>query len=69
MGNIAKGLTALETVFTFINAITKIIGFNEQTWFEIIFPFIGFIVCMTILVEAKRYLKEEKEVEEYFEYY
>lgn len=69
MGNIAKGLTALETVFTFINAIAKIIGFNEQTWFEIIFPFIGFMVCMTILVEAKRYLKEEEEVEEYFEYY
>lgn len=69
MGNIAKGLTALETVFTFINAIAKIIGFNEQTWFEIIFPFVGFMVCMTILVEAKKYLKEEKEVEEYFEYY
>ena len=69
MGNIAKGLTVLETMFTFINAIAKIIGFNEQTWFEIIFPFVGFMVCMTILVEAKRYLKEEEEVEEYFEYY
>ena len=69
MGNIAKGLTVFETVLTFINAIAKIIGFNEQTWLEIIFPFVGFIVYMTILVEAKKYLKEKEEVEEYFEYY
>lgn len=69
MGNIAKGLTTFEIALTFINTIAKIIGFNEQTWLEIIFPFIGFIVCMTILVEAKRYLKEEEEVEKYFEYY
>ena len=69
MGNIAKGLTIFETALTFINAIAKIIGFNEQAWFEIIFPFVGFMVCMTILVEAKKYLKEEEEVEEYFEYY
>lgn len=69
MGNIAKGLTVFEIVLTFINAITKIIGFNEQTWLEIIFPFVGFIVCMTILVKAKKYLKEKEEVEEYFGYY
>ena len=69
MRNIAKGLTVFETVLTFINTIAKIIGFNEQTWLEIIFPFVGFIVCMTILVEAKKYLKEKEEVEEYFEYY
>ena len=69
MGNIAKGLTVFETILTFINAIAKIIGFNEQAWVEIIFPFAGFIVCMTILVEAKKYVKEKEEVEEYFEYY
>lgn len=69
MGNIAKGLTVFDTALTFINAIAKIIGFNDQSWFEIIFPFVGFIVCMTILVEAKKCLKEKKEVEEYFEYY
>ena len=69
MGNIAKGLTVFEIVLTFINAIAKIIGFNEQTWLEIIFHFVGFMVCMTILVEAKKYLKEKEEVEEYFEYY
>lgn len=69
MGNIAKGLTVFETVLTFINTIAKIIGFNEQTWLEIIFHFVGFIVCMAILVEAKKYLKEKEEIEEYFEYY
>lgn len=69
MGNIAKGLTVFETVLTFINTVAKIIGFNEQTWLGIIFPFVVFMVCMTIIVEAKKYLKEEKEVEEYFEYY
>lgn len=69
MGNIAKGLTVFETSLTFINAIAKIIGFNEQAWLEIIFPFVGFMVCITILVKAKKYLKEEEEVEEYFEYY
>lgn len=69
MGNIAKGLTVFETALTFINTIAKIIGFNDQSWFEIILPFVGFIVCMTILVEAKKYLKEKEEVEEYFEYY
>lgn len=67
MGNIAKGLTFFEIALTFINAIAKIIGFNEHTWFEIIFPFVGFIVCMTIFVGVERYLKEEEEVEEYFE--
>ena len=69
MGNIAKGLTVFETALTCINAIAKIIGFNEQAWLEIIFPFVGFMVCITILVKAKKYLKEEEEVEEYFEYY
>ena len=69
MGNIAKGLTVFETALTFITAIAKIIGFNEQAWLEIIFPFVGFMVCMTILVEAKKYVKEKEEVEEYFEYY
>ena len=69
MGNIARGLTVLEIMFTFIDAIAKIVGFNEQAWLEIIFPFVGFMVCMTILVEAKKYLKEKEEVEEYFEYY
>lgn len=69
MGNIAKGLTVFEIALTFINTIAKIIGFNGQTWVEIIFPFVGFMICMTILVEAKKYLKEEEEVEKYFEYY
>lgn len=69
MGNVAKGLTIFDTALTFINTIAKIIGFNDQSWFEIIFPFIGFIVCMVILTEAKKYLKEKEEVEEYFEYY
>ena len=69
MGNIAKGLTIFETVLTFVNTIAKIIGFNEQTWLEIIFPFVGFIIYMAIIVEAKKYLKEKEEVEEYFEYY
>ena len=69
MGNIAKGLIVFETELTFINAIAKIIGFNEQTWLEIIFPFVGFMVCMSILVETKKYVKEKEEVEEYFEYY
>lgn len=69
MGNFSKGLTVFETALTFINAIAKIIGFNEQNWFEIVFPFVGFIVCMAILTEAKKYLKEKEEVKEYFEYY
>ena len=69
MGNVAKGLTVFESTLTFINAIAKIIGFNNQSWFEIIFPFVGFIVCMVILTEAKKYLKQREEVEEYFEYY
>ncbi len=69
MGNISKGLTAFETALTFINAAAKLIGLNEQPWAEIIIPFAGFIVCMVILTEAKKYLKEKEEVEEYFEYY
>lgn len=69
MGNIAKGLTVFETALTFTNAIAKIIGFNDQSWLEIIFPFVGFIICMVVLAEAKKYLKEKEEVEEYFEYY
>lgn len=69
MGNIAKGLTVFETALTFTNAIAKIIGFNDQSWLEIIFPFVGFIICMVVLAEAKKYLREKEEVEEYFEYY
>lgn len=69
MGNIAKGLTIFDTALTFVNSVAKIIGFNDQSWLEIIFPFIGFIACMVILVETKKSLKEKEEVEEYFEYY
>lgn len=69
MENIFKGLTIFNTALTFINSVTKIIGFNEQSWFEIIAAFISFIVCKVILTEAKKYLKEKEEVEEYFECY
>ena len=68
MGNIAKGSTIFETALAFINTITKIMGFNEQSWLEIIFPFIGFFVCLMIFIEVKKVLKEKEEVEDYFNF-
>lgn len=66
MSNLLKGITVFEAALTTINAFAKIIGMNDQSWLSIAVPFIGVIVCVTVLTECKRYLKEHEEVEEYF---